>query len=80
MGKLKARMAIYALAGVYLLYMAWNMIKGLETAGTEKMVMIIFIALFAIVGLGLVLGGIYFTFKDNREKQSGSAGESEKRE
>lgn len=80
MGKLKARMAIYALAGVYLLYMAWNMIKGLETAGTEKMVMIIFIALFAIVGLGLVLGGIYFTFKDNREKQSGRAGESEKRE
>lgn len=80
MGKLKARMAIYALAGVYLLYMAWNMIKGLETAGTEKMVMIIFIALFAIVGLGLVLGGIYFTFKDNREKQNGSAGESEKRE
>ncbi len=62
MGRFRARMAIYALAGVYLLYMAWNMFKGLETAGEEKTVMMIFIALFGIIGAALVLGGIYTSF------------------
>lgn len=62
MGRFGARMAIYALAGVYLLYMAWNMFKGLETAGEEKTVMMIFIALFGIIGLALVAGGIYASF------------------
>ena len=62
MGRFRARMAIYALAGVYLLYRAWNMFKGLETAGEEKTVMMIFIALFGIIGLALVSGGIYASF------------------
>lgn len=62
MGRFRARMAIYALAGVYLMYMAWNMFQGLETAGEEKTVMILFIALFGIIGAGLVAGGIYASF------------------
>lgn len=62
MGRFRARMAVYALAGIYLLYMAWNMFKNLETAGGEKPVMMIFIAIFGIIGLALVAGGIYASF------------------
>ena len=43
MNRDKARIAVYALGGLYLLYLAWQMFQGLPTAGSEKPLMIGFL-------------------------------------
>ena len=53
MNRDKARVAVYALGGVYLLYLAWQLFSELPTAGSEKPLMIVFTIFFAIVGAGL---------------------------
>lgn len=59
MGREKARIAIYALAGVYLLYLAYQMFKALSTAGSERLILLIFAVLFALIGTAAVALGIY---------------------
>ena len=63
MNRDKARFAIYALGGVYLLYLAWELLQNLSTAGSEKPLMIIFMVLFAVIGVAAVVFGIYRTMK-----------------
>ncbi len=64
MWKDKARMAIYAMAGIYLLILAFQMFSNLGTAGDERMIMIVFIILFGIVGVGLTLVGIVSSYRN----------------
>lgn len=54
MNKDKARWGIYALAGVYLLHLAYEMFQQLSTAGSDRIIMIVFIVLFVIIGIGLI--------------------------
>lgn len=69
----KARMAVYALAGVYLLYLVWEIYKGLPTAGTEKPLMIVFMVLFAVVGIAAVGNGVYSVWKQAKELSEAAA-------
>ena len=49
--KYKGRMAIYAMAGVYLLAQAYYMYKDIPTSsGTDKILMSIFMVVFAVIG------------------------------
>jgi len=59
----KARMAVYALGGVYLLFLAWELFQGLSTAGSEKPLMLVFIVLFALIGAAAVGMGVYSGWK-----------------
>lgn len=63
MNREKARIAVYALAGLYLLYLAWQMYGGLAEAGSDKPLMIGFMIFFVIVGAGLVGWGLYSSWK-----------------
>ena len=63
MNRDKARFAIYALGGVYLLYLAWELLQNLSTAGSEKPLMIVFMILFALIGVVAVVFGVYKTIK-----------------
>lgn len=63
----KARTAVYALAGLYLLYLAWEIRKNLPTAGTEKPLMIVFMALFAVIGVAAVGNAVYATWRQAKE-------------
>ena len=63
MNRDKARVAVYALGGVYLLYLAWQLFSELPTAGSEKPLMIVFTIFFAIVGAGLAGWGLYSSLK-----------------
>ena len=60
--KKNARLAIYAMAGFYLLTLAYQMFRAISTShGNEQLVMIVATILFLIVGVGLiviVVGGI----------------------
>ena len=48
--KYKGRMAIYAMAGVYLLAQAYYMYKDIPTSsGTDKILMSIFMVVFAVI-------------------------------
>ena len=54
--KYKGRMAIYAMAGVYLLAQAYYMYKDIPTSsGTDKTLMSIFMVVFAVIGAGMVI-------------------------
>lgn len=64
----KGRMAIYALAGVYLLYMAYCMFRELPySAGSEKILMIVFSILFTLIGGGMVIMALYKGYKLSKE-------------
>ncbi len=76
-----ARMAVYALGGAYLIYLAWELFSGLDTAGSEKPLMLVFGILFAVIGAAAVAGGLYSGWKrmkDMQQPASGSVPESEK--
>lgn len=59
----RARLAVYALGGVYLLFLAWELFQGLSTAGSEKPLMLVFIVLFTLIGAAAVGIGIYSGWK-----------------
>lgn len=64
----KGRMAIYAMAGFYILYMAYSIFRGLPTShGNEKILMIVFMILFAVVGAGMMVMGVYMGYKLSKE-------------
>lgn len=58
------RLAIYGMAGFYLLYMAYNIFKGLGTSsGNEKILMIVFMILFVIIGGGMIAFSLVQMYK-----------------
>lgn len=77
MNRDKARVAVYALGGVYLLYLAWQMFGELAAAGSEKPLMIVFIIFFAIVGAALVGWGLYSSWKAVKERTAAPEAEEE---
>lgn len=55
----KARMAVYSMAGFYLVYLAYNMFRDLNTTtGNDRVLMIVFMIFFAVVGVGMMVMGI----------------------
>ena len=66
--KYKGRMAIYAMAGVYLLAQACYMYKDIPTSsGTDKILMSIFMVVFAVIGAGMVIMGVTKSYKAIKE-------------
>lgn len=60
----KGRMAIYAMAGIYLLAQAYNMFKSIPTSvGNEKTLLIVFTFLFAVIGVVMVAAGVLKSYK-----------------
>lgn len=82
--KTKGRMAIYAMAGVYLLYQAYMIFKGLpRSEGTDKIIMIIAMIAFVIIGAAMVIGGVCKSsqlMKEDREAmRKAASGESKEK-
>lgn len=64
----RGRMAIYAMAGVYLLFMAYNMFKSIPTSsGNEKILLVVFMVLFTIIGGAMVIMGLYMGYKMTKD-------------
>lgn len=64
----KGRMAIYAMAGFYLLYMAYSMFKSLPTStDTERILMIVFMVVFVLAGGGMIIMGLVTSYKLSKE-------------
>ncbi|MFI3238679.1 MAG: hypothetical protein R3Y47_11775 [Lachnospiraceae bacterium] len=61
-GKDRARMAVYALGGVYLLMQVYEMYGALSTAGEYKTIMIVFMLLFTLVGIAMIYMGLRSTY------------------
>lgn len=60
----RGRMAIYAMAGVYLLFMAYNLFKELPyTSGNQTIFNIVFIIFFGVVGSAMVIMGLVRGYK-----------------
>lgn len=64
----KARMAIYSLAGIYLFSLVYQMIKDIQTAGSERIAMIIFILVFIVTGTTLIGMSIRYTYKNTKKQ------------
>lgn len=71
MNRDKARIAVYALGGLYLLYLAWQMFQGLPTAGSEKPLMIVFLIFFVVIGAAMVGWGLYTSWKAASGRSAG---------
>lgn len=81
------RGTIYAMAGIYICITAYQMYGNLGTGtGSEQMLMIIFMILFAIFGAGLIALGGYMIYKGSKAQRDGTgssgenSGKSEKNE
>lgn len=75
----KGRAGVYALAGMYLLYLAYHIFESrAESVGSEVVLIWIFIILFGILGIGLmVLGGVIMSRIHRREQEDIKKRESE---
>lgn len=74
----RGRMAIYAMAGVYLLFMAYNMFKSIPTSsGNEKILLIVFMVLFTIIGGAMVIMGMYMGYKMTKDGPAPAADEED---
>lgn len=65
----KGRLAIYAMAGVYLLFMAYQIFKSLPSS-TDNSFIILVIAMvaFVIIGAGLIIFGLGRSYKISKEE------------
>ncbi len=64
----KGRAAIYAMAGVYLLYMAYQIFGSrMDNGGSDYTLMMIFSVLFLIFGVGLIVFSIYMMKKNEKK-------------
>lgn len=65
----KGRLAIYAMAGVYLLFMAYKIFKSLPSS-TDGSFMILIIAMvaFVIIGAGLIIFGLGRSYRISKEE------------
>jgi len=74
--KNRGRMAIYAMAGVYLLFMAYNLSKELPyTSGNQTIFNIVFIIFFGVVGAAMVIMGLVQGYKLSRPSDGDSSQE-----
>lgn len=63
----KLRHIIHVAAGLYLLYTAYSLFQGLaEMSGNEKIIMIIAIIAFTVIGAGLTVLGVKQGLKESR--------------
>ena len=68
--KNNARGAIYAMAGLYLLTLAYNMFKAISsTTDVEQTVMIIFTILFTVIGLCLIVFGLTGNYRRSKHRK-----------
>ena len=62
------RVAIYGMAGIYLLSLAYNMFHAIERSrGNTQLIMIVATVLFTIAGLGMVIFCATVTYKNAKE-------------
>ena len=64
----KARAGVYVLAAVYLFYMAYQMFTvRMDNGGSDYTLMMIFSAIFALCGIGLIAFSIYIMKKNEKK-------------
>lgn len=67
----KRRIAIYSMAGVYLLFLAVSMFKNrLNSVGNEYTFLMIFTIAFGVIGIGAIGYGFYAAVKQVKEMKN----------
>lgn len=68
-GRNRMRYILYTLAGLYLLYTSYSLFKGLgSVSGTERMVMLVSMIAFAVIGVFLVITGVKRSAQMSRDE------------
>lgn len=65
----RARIAVYALAGFYLIYMAINMYQNLDGMKENRFLFIIFIILFTVIGMIMMGAGLWSAYTAAKERR-----------
>lgn len=75
--KERAKLVIYSMMGVYLLYLSYCMFQKISlTSGGEQRLIIVFTILFAVIGFTLILFGLTESYK--RKKRMWEMDKTEK--
>lgn len=76
----KGRMAIYTMAGFYLLYMSTRIFKGLpDSSGSEKIVLLLAMVAFAAIGVGLMGWASWTGYKMVKEEREAMSDAEQKK-
>lgn len=66
----RIRSAIYPMAGLYLLFLAYDTYRNISvTSGNDQIMMIVFCILFTICGLGLNILGLSMVYKFSKKSK-----------
>ena len=77
-GRTQTHVSLLAIAGGYLLYLVYDIIKGMSAGtGSRSALMCLFAGLFTLCGLLLCLGGIYALWKGWYRENSPPAGDAD---
>lgn len=64
----KARAGVYAMAAIYLFYMAYQVFSvRMDNGGSDYTLMMIFSAIFVLCGIGLIVFAIYMMKKNEKK-------------
>ncbi|HCT91429.1 MAG TPA: hypothetical protein DF613_08645 [Lachnospiraceae bacterium] len=66
------RYMIRILAGIYLLYLSWNLVTGLRSGETSGIVFIIAIAVFVVAGVFFILDALRHMRQETLNNQTGN--------
>ena len=77
----KGRSAVYAMAGFYLLYLAYEVFKNrADNAGTEQILLLLSAAAFVLIGAGLIGFGLYNMQKVRKQERKALEEQSSREE
>ncbi len=67
----KGRAAVYEMGGIYLLCMAYYLFRDrFNSQGTEYVIVVTFIAVFALVGIAMILFGTKILFWKKKDRET----------
>lgn len=73
----QAHVSLITIVGGYLLYLVYEIIKGiLDGTGSSSALLLVFAGLFTVCGLLLCLGGVYALWKGWYKENSSGKGET----
>lgn len=77
----RGRMAIYSMAGIYLLYMAYKLMDSISTSsGNQKILVIVFMIFFGVVGAAMVIMGVVKGYQLSNPSAGAASQETETEE
>ena len=79
MGRERTRFGLYMIVGAYLIYLAYQMYQNPD-ANSQSMVINVFMVLFLVIGIGLLIFGVWLLYQNVKHPQGDDTAKEEQEE